>query len=418
MPSGYTTAAGCSGGSAGWAAPGRAVRSVWWGRTLSAAVVATAAGLMGVGAVMSFSATASVDASLIGWPFWHYPAMRQLVFLTAAMIAMIATSRLPCQAWTWGRGTLAWCLLGLGLGLSALVFVPGIGVEVNNAWRWIQIGPAQYGLRLQPSEVVKIALPLFLAVWFGYLADARKFWTGFLPAVLAIGACVGMVGPEDFGTAALLVSVGGAMLVVAGVRWWSILMLIGPVVPAFFVLLHSRAHRMERLVTFAEFWRVPADQGFGRMEELCMGPGYQAMQSLCTIANGGLWGQGLGGGVVKSFLPAARTDFVFAVICEELGLIGAAAVIGLLAVLVWNGHAIFSRCGDTFGRFLAFGLTLTLGVQAAMNVAVVTVTAPTKGIALPLVSAGGSGAIFIGVLVGILASIPKSAPLRPELSEG
>lgn len=110
---------------------------------------------------------------------------------------------------------------------------------------------------------------------------------------------------------------------------------------------------------------------------------------------------------MKGYLPAARTDFIFSVLCEELGFVGAVAVIGLLVALVWQGWKVFNRCGDPVGRLLALGITLTIGVQAVINVAVVTVSVPTKGIALPLVSAGGSGAVFLAIMVGILANIPR-----------
>jgi cell division protein FtsW len=134
------------------------------------------------------------------------------------------------------------------------------------------------------------------------------------------------------------------------------------------------------------------------------------IQSLCTIASGGWFGNGLGQGFVKGYLPEARNDFIFAVICEELGMIGATAVIGLLIALMWQGRKTIIRCIDPAGKLMALGIVLTLGLQAAMNIGVVTVSIPTKGISLPLVSAGGSGAIFLGALTGILASIARTGP--------
>jgi len=159
--------------------------------------------------------------------------------------------------------------------------------------------------------------------------------------------------------------------------------------------LVSRPHRLDRLLTFVDIWRDPE------------GKGYQAVQSLCTIASGGWWGRGLGCGVVKGYLPEARNDFIFAVICEELGMVGAVAVIGLLIALIWQGRGVIHRCIDPMGRLLAFGILATLGLQATMNLAVVTVSVPTKGISLPLVSAGGSGAVLLGGLVGMLANIAR-----------
>lgn len=365
------------------------------GRATSTGIVAIATGLMGVGAVMTFSATASIDRPVLGWPLWDYPAMRQLVFLFAALVAMLATALVPYRVFVGQSGRRALLLMLLALAGSALVLMPGVGYMANNARRWIPLGPESYGLRIQPSEVVKLGLPVFLAAWMGLRADVRKFWTGFLPMVLVIGAAAGLVGIEDFGTAALLAVVGGGMLMVGGARWFHLLLLVLPTVPAFGYLLVSRAHRMERLLIFLDIWRDPE------------GKGYQAIQSLCTIASGGWWGRGLGAGFVKGYLPAARTDFIFSVLCEELGFVGAVAVIGLLVALVWQGWKVFNRCGDPVGRLLALGITLTIGVQAVINVAVVTVSVPTKGIALPLVSAGGSGAVFLAIMVGILANIPR-----------
>jgi len=372
------------------------------GRVVSAAIVAVATGLMGLGAVMTFSAAATIDEPMVGWPFWHYPALRQLVFLVGALMAMLVMTQVSYRIWGRADGWPAMILLGIALAASAAVLVPGVGLEVNNARRWLGVGPAEWGLRIQPSEIVKVGLPVFLAVWIARRADIRRFRAGFVPAVLAIGASVGVVGIEDFGTAALLAAVGGAMLLVGGAKWRHVLLLILPGVAAFGYLLVSRAHRVERLLIFLDIWRDPE------------GKGYQAIQSLCTIASGGWWGRGLGGGFVKGYLPAARTDFIFAVICEELGMIGAIAVIGLMLVLVWNGRQVFLGCGDPMGRLLAFGITLTIGMQAAMNIAVVTVSVPTKGIALPLVSAGGSGAIVMGGLVGILANIPRKTLLSDD----
>jgi len=374
------------------------------GRALSVAIVAVATGLMGIGAIMTFSASAVGDGPVIGWPIWDYPAMRQLVFLAAALAAMLVMTCVPYRVWGRGGGWPAMVLVACALAASALVLVPGVGLEVNNARRWIQVGPARFGFRIQPSEFLKLAMPVFLAVWMGQRADVRRFLRGFLPAVLVVGVAVGVVGPEDFGTAALLAAVGGAMVMMGGAKWRHLILMILPAGPAFGYLLISRAHRMERLVSFLNIWADPE------------GTGYQAIQSLCTIASGGWWGRGLGNGFVKDYLPAARTDFIFSVICEELGIFGGIAVIALLFVLLWNGWSALKRSPDAMGRMLAFGIVLTIGLQAVMNIAVVTVSMPTKGIALPLVSAGGSGAVVMGALVGMLANIARSAPDEPVTS--
>ena len=152
------------------------VPSAWTrGRTVSAAIVAVAVGLMGLGAVMTFSATATIDAPMVGWPFWQYPALRQLVFLAGALVAMLLMTQVSYRIWGRGRGVPAMILLVLALAASAAVLVPGLGVEVNHASRWLSFGPAAWGLRIQPSEIVKVAMPVFLAVWMAQRVDIRLF---------------------------------------------------------------------------------------------------------------------------------------------------------------------------------------------------------------------------------------------------
>ncbi|GMU21014.1 MAG: hypothetical protein AMXMBFR13_11090 [Phycisphaerae bacterium] len=368
------------------------------GRLTATSILAIAAGLMGVGAVMTFSASASPDRPLVGWEFWKYPAVRQLVFVAGGMTAMLVTAQLPYRVWAAARGKPGLFLMGFALVCTALVLVPGLGIERKGASRWVRIPPASLGLQFQPSELVKLALPIGLAIWMTLRADVRHFWRGLLPAAGIIGLSVGAVGLEDFGTAALLAVVGGAMLLFGGARWIHVMLMVLPAVPVFGYLLLSRAHRMTRLVSFLDIWADPERTG------------YQAIQSLCTIASGGWWGRGLGRGFVKGYLPEAHSDFIFAVICEELGMVGAVAVVALLIALLWQGLTVIRRCQDPFGRLLAFALVVTLGIQATMNIAVVTVSMPTKGISLPLVSAGGSGVVFLGALVGVLANIAKTSP--------
>ncbi len=375
------------------------------GRARSVAIVTVAAALMGIGALMTFSASAAVpvEDALSGWGFWRL-ASRQLIYVGGALAAMLVMTLVPYRLWTLGGGLPALVLMGVALVACGLVFVPGIGLEINNARRWIRLGPVQF----QPSELVKLAMPLLMGAWLARRRRVpgdqateplvRSFWSGFMPASIMLGICVVVVGLEDFGTAALVACVGGLMMLIAGARWHHLLLPILPAVPIFGYLLMSRAHRMDRLTTFMNIWADPENKG------------YQAIMSLCTIATGGWWGKGLGAGFTKGYLPEARSDFIFAVICEELGVIGGIAVAGLFIVFVWNGLKIVRDCGDPAGRLIAFGIAMTIGLQAAMNIAVVTVSVPTKGIALPLVSAGGTGALCLGAMVGVLANIPRRSP--------
>jgi cell division protein FtsW len=393
-------------------------RAAGWGRSVM--IIATAVGLMAIGSVMAFSATVRVDGAAAN-SIWEPAVLRQFVFTLSGLVSMLIIARIPYRIWTAFGGLAAVAVFAFSIGLACLVFVPHIGVRLNEAVRWIRL-PG--GLTFQPSEAIKITLPILLAVWMtrnanagpARVADAfrarsidtnvRQFFTGLMPALMAIGLAVGVVGIEDFGTAALLAAVGGAMLLIGGARIWHLMLLMLPVPPAFAFLLFSRAHRMSRITSFMDIWADPE------------GKNYQAVQSLCTIVSGGWAGRGLGRGFVKGYLPMASSDFIFAVICEELGIIGAIAVIALLIAFLWQCRLIVRDCADPTGRLLAFGVVMTFGVQAVMNIAVVTVSCPTKGISLPLVSAGGSGVLCLGALVGILASVARYGGLIEREQDG
>jgi cell division protein FtsW len=359
--------------------------------------------LMGFSAVMIFSASATLEDTGMHRAFGRYG--RQIVFVVMGFCAAVATSTLP---YSWlrirSRDEHRWwfqpnlMLLLVTVALLAMVLVPGIGVERNASRRWLAIGPVRYGVIFQPSELAKLSLVLFVAGWYGRrrVEPGRFFKTLLVPAIV-VALCAGLVGLEDFGTAALLLAVGGLLLLGAGSRLWHLVVLALPALGAMGYLLVSKPYRLARLTGFLDIWDDPG------------GKGYHAVQSLCSIAAGGWWGTGLGGGLQKyGYLPEARTDFIFAIICEELGVVGGLAIIGLFMAFVWQGRKAAVSAPDMFGRLLALGVTLTIGLQAAMNIAVVTVSIPTKGIALPLVSAGGSGILFLGTAIGLLASVGRA----------
>ena len=255
----------------------------------------------------------------------------------------------------------------------------------------------------QPSEIAKLAIVIFTAAFVDSRGDKMKsFWKGLLPGLAVVAVLAGLVGKEDFGTAAMLACVRR----VHALRRRRTMVANGdlhlPGVAGMVYLVVCEPYRMSRLTGFLNIWDDP------------LGKGYHQVQSLMTIASGGWWGLGLGNGVRKyGYLPEARTDFIFAIICEELGLIGGIAVIGLFFVFVWQGWRAFAATPDPMARLLAFGATLLIGMQAAMNIAVVTVSVPTKGISLPLVSAGGSGVVFLRALIGILINAARRRPHLP-----
>ncbi|MGA0286393.1 MAG: FtsW/RodA/SpoVE family cell cycle protein [Planctomycetota bacterium] len=291
------------------------------------------------------------------------------------------------------------------LALLAAVYLPGIGREVNGASRWVEIG----GFNFQPSEIAKWAMPVLVAWWCVASGPRiREFRRGFVPPMFALLLVAGIVGVEDLGTAVLILGVGVVVLAIAGVKLRHLALLIpvgGGAVAA--AILHS-PYRIQRLLA----WRDPFEDP--------QGIGYHIIQSLSAIAGGGIAGRGLGQGIQKfGYLPEATTDFVFAIVCEELGLAGAAIVVALLVALLWSGMAIIAPSDarlrpPAFHRLLGLGILLTIGFQALMNVLVVTGLAPTKGIALPLVSHGGTGWVLTAFSLGILISIERTARSAAE----
>ncbi|MDG2424628.1 MAG: FtsW/RodA/SpoVE family cell cycle protein [Phycisphaerales bacterium] len=292
-------------------------------------------------------------------------------------------------------------LLVAAVVLLVLVQIPGIGREVHGARRWIDIGPIGF----QPSEVAKWALVLFLAWHVVARADRLgEFKRGFLPGaaiILFIGALIGI---EDLGTSVVIVIVGMAILIAGGCRLSHALLPIPFAAAAIVAALFASPYRLDRLRAFLDPYADPE------------GIGYHVLQSMSAISGGGLAGRGLGNGVQKfGYLPEDTTDFLFSVICEELGLVGCLLIVALYMGLLLAGLRIMLNTTRPFYRLLAFGILLMITVQALVNLAVVTGMAPTKGIALPLLSSGGTGWLLMGFCIGLLASIDRvSGRSTPE----
>ncbi|MBK8270895.1 MAG: FtsW/RodA/SpoVE family cell cycle protein [Planctomycetes bacterium] len=366
----------------------------------STTITITAAALLGLGVVMVFSASASLTAPPLIKDVLKNPSVRQSMFTMVALVALLMVGLCPYHSWRlrpgrWWQPSVM--LLILTLALVVLVLIPGIGEERKGAQRWLPLGPSAIGLGFQPSEIAKVSVVVFLAAFCERIGEhIRKFWTGYLPTVLMLGIFVTVVGIEDFGTAALLGVVGFGIILAAGAKWWHLGLTSFPAIAGAVYLIAAEPYRIKRLTSFLNPEADP------------QGAGYHQIQSLITIASGNWWGRGLGAGIQKyGYLPEGRTDFIFAVICEELGIVGGIMVIALFAVLLWQGKRAMEAAPTEFGRLLALGATLTIGFQAAMNIAVVTVSVPTKGIGLPFVSAGGTGVIFFSILVGMLVNVAR-----------
>lgn len=351
-------------------------------------LLAAVAGLLGLGVVMVFNVSYFHAAEHYGDPFRFF--RKHLLSLAIGGVAMLAVSRLRMDL------VERWASVALLVSITSLllVLIPGIGVERGGARRWILLG----GFGIQPAEIVKLTAVLFLARWISRHGDRMKeFSTGVLPLLLLIGGCCGlMLLQPDFGTAVILAALLFLMLFVGSARPLHLLVLGGFGVAAFGLMATLAEYRMRRLLCFMDPWEHSQDCGF------------QLTQSLIAIGSGGVSGIGLGQSRQKMFfLPEAHTDFIFALIGEELGLCGAVVVLTLFAVIAARGFRIASRHPDPFASLLAFGLTLVVVLGAVVNVGVVVGLLPTKGLPLPFVSYGGSAMLAAMVEIGMLAALSR-----------
>lgn len=282
----------------------------------------------------------------------------------------------------------------LSLVFLGAVLVPGVGQEINGARRWLRVGSVMF----QPSEFAKLSLVIYMA---HYLTKGPEkiqgFVYGLLPvlAVTGLGVLLVLVEP-DLGTAVTITLVVVSLLFIGGARPRHLFILGLSAVPVLAYLILGTDYRRQRWLTYLDPWRDPSDAGF------------QIIQSFLAFGSGGNFGVGLGEGRQKLFfLPYPHTDFIFSVIGEELGLVGALSILFCFLLLVWRGLSLATRVEDPFGQFLAAGITLMIGLAALINLAVVTGLLPTKGLPLPFVSYGGSSLVANLIGMGILLSISR-----------
>lgn len=361
------------------------------------AIILIAAALMALGLVMVGSATSSLDQTMFAPRFWTTAFGRQACFVIVGLGLGIGVSRLAYVALD-SETARAWfaCLFyWIAVGLLILVLLPGMSDARHGSQRWLRFDAGGVAVGLQPSEVAKLALITFLAFRLGEgRGDPARFFRGFIPVAGAIVLCCGLVGTENFGTAALLVAVAFSMLLVGGCRIWHLGLMTVGAAAGLAILLFAEPYRMDRITAFMN---LGGD---------AQGSGYQPLQSLTTIASGGWSGAGLGSGLQKyGYLPESHTDFIFAMLCEEMGFLGGVLVIALFCAFIWVGMRISLRAATPFEQLLGFGLTFLVGMQAIVNIAVVTVMAPTTGVPLPFLSAGGSGLLVACMIVGVMSAI-------------
>ncbi len=355
-------------------------------RHLDPMLLTTVLALVGIGIVMVYSAGGIYAADLYGNELRFLT--RQVMALGIGLVGMLIASRIPYQVyrrWTYP-------ILGVVLLLLIAVFIPGVGSTQGGATRWIPVA----GFNLQPSELAKLALVIYLA----YSLEKKQphigtFSIGILPHLIVVGLALSLILLEpDFGTTAVIAAILFAMMFVAGTRILHLGAIMAAAVPLAALVLMGAEYRRQRLMAFLDPWADQADSGF------------QIIQSWLAFHNGGLLGLGLGAGKQKLFyLPAAHTDFIFSVLGEELGLWGVLLTLTLFGLFIWRGVRLSERAPDLFGRLLGIGITFVIGLQAVINMMVVTGLLPTKGLTLPFVSYGGSAMISYLVMVGVLLNI-------------
>jgi cell division protein FtsW len=339
--------------------------------------------LVGVGIVMVYSTSAIMAGDRFQDPY--YFLKKQAVFAGVGFILMILMMFFPYTI----LKRLAYPILIVSILLLVAVLIPGIGYRAGGAMRWLKIQSVSF----QPSEFAKLGLIIFLAYFLTKKDEKiRSFSFGFLPTVLLSGLVVVLVAKEpDLGAALFLSAMVFLLLFVSGAR---VIYLTGALlltIPVVYYLFMNVGYRYKRLMSFIRPWEDPT------------GTSFQIIQSFLSFGSGGLFGLGLGEGRQKLFfLPAPHTDFIFSVIGEELGLVGAMMVVLLFFVFTVRGIQIGFSLDDRFGTYLALGVTLMISLQAVINMAVVLGLLPTKGLTLPFISYGGTSLITNLVGVGIL----------------
>lgn len=298
----------------------------------------------------------------------------------------------------WGRHPLL--LIAASVALLWLVFVPGLGLTLNNARSWIQLG----GMSFQPAEIIKLTATIGLAGWLqrrGHFG-VRRFWTGFVPFALLLAAIAApIVLQPDFGTLVVVVLIAVAVYYAAGAKLWHLLTLAAAGAVGAWAMVIAAPYRFNRLLIFLDPALDP------------QGIGYHLNQALLAVGSGGWFGRGFGKSLAKFlYLPEVAADSVFAIIAEEIGFVAVVAVVGAYLLLLWRGLRIARDAPDPYGRLLATGLTVWLVLQAFLNMMAMIGLAPLTGIPMPFVSAGGTALAANLSAVGLLANISRARLTR------
>lgn len=339
--------------------------------------------------VMVYSASAVLALDKYRQPYLFLVKQSMWAALGLAVLGIVMrfdyrNYKQPTFIWT--------ALIVVGVGLVAVLF----SSPINNARRWFGLG----GMGVQPSELAKLAAIFFMAaILERRMNRINEVTYSLTPIAIVVGLLFVLILLEpDFGTAMSLLTIAVVMVFAAGISYQYLVGSVLCALPVVYLVLMSAAYRRRRLLAFLDPWNDP------------LGDGFQIIQSLIAVGTGGIFGRGLMAGVQKLFyLPAPHTDFIYSVIAEELGLIGATAVLLCFCLIVWRGLRVSLLAPDPFGAFLALGLTTMIAVQALVNISVVLGMMPTKGIPLPFISAGGSSLVINLLGMGILLNVSQHA---------
>jgi cell division protein FtsW len=345
--------------------------------------------LLALGFVMIYSSSSAI--ALRKFADASYYLKRQALFASVGILVLIITSRIP---YTFYQGVVYWLLLAAIAGL-VLVMIPGIGTEINHARRWFNL---KFVL-VQPAEYAKVFWIIYLSVSLTNKQEKiRRFSIGYMPHVMLLGFISFLLLREpDFGTCVLLAALTFLMMAVAGVPWRYLLSIVPFAALAFYQLVYRVPYRLERVTAFLNPWTDPLDSG------------YHLIQGWIAVGSGGIWGKGLGAGQQKLFyLPEPFTDFIFAVVGEELGFAGIMVLLSLFFFIFWTGLRVARQAPDLLGSHLALALISMLSLQALINMSVVLGLMPTKGLPLPFISYGGSALMANCLAVGIVMNIARS----------
>jgi cell division protein FtsW len=365
---------------------------------------------LGVGVALLFSASYAFSTHAWNDPF--YLVKRQLIWAAIGGAAAFVVSLTPLEIF---RRALPLLLLAT-LAAVLLPFLPGLGTSVLGSRRWI----SAFGFSFQPSELVKVTLVLYLASYFARRTDegtsgdmstdsstenrgerrgAKMSLNALIPPFIVIFVFSALILVQnDYSTAIFILVIGLAMLFIARVRMLHFLLVTLITVPLGFLLLFTREHRVQRLLAFLD------------LSSYRSGTGYQIVSAKAALVSGGLFGRGLGRSAAKlGPLPMSHSDFIYAIIGEETGLLGSLFVLALFVLLAWRGYQIAFRTEDRFSSYVAFGMTTAICLQAFLNMAVAVGLVPTTGVTLPFFSAGGSSLFVTLVMCGILLNLSRGA---------